>query len=166
MSLRISAARGATELPGFECIFNFNFDITHDYRQHLLVDIDPRYPIGHRSSLAGSGERAAVLNQGRGLSLHSQETTMPNYPLNTHAPDQTATTASTSPVSSRSRHSEPLEILPNFHGVSRATWPLRTASKLLSDYRNELRQDTDRFRPVFPAVTTPAWSGPDPRLSA
>jgi integrase/recombinase XerD len=48
------------------------------------------------------------LNQGRGLSLHSLETTAPNYPLNTHAPDQTATTASTSPVSSRPRHPEPL----------------------------------------------------------
>ena len=43
-----------------------------------------------------------------GLSLHSQETTAPNYPLNTHAPDQTATTASTSPVSSRPRRPEPL----------------------------------------------------------
>src|SRR6266403_979857 len=41
-------------------VFAFDFNVGHNYSQHLLVDIDSRYPVRHRLLLAGSGERAAI----------------------------------------------------------------------------------------------------------
>src|SRR3982751_2661104 len=99
-----------------------------------------RFPLSYTPSfLLGREWRACCGSQpgSRAIAAFSRTTT-PNYPLNTHAPDQTATTASTSPVSSRPRHPEPLKILPNFHGVLRANRPCGTASELCPEYRKKL----------------------------
>jgi len=58
-------------------IFLFDFDISDNYSQFLLMHIDSRYPIRHRLPPGGSGERARnFINLGRGLSpLRQQEKT-------------------------------------------------------------------------------------------
>ena len=49
--------------------YSFDFDVGHNHCQHLLVDIDSRYSVGHQ--LPPGRERRACcgyFNQGRGLS--------------------------------------------------------------------------------------------------
>src|SRR5213078_3092896 len=50
----------AAKKPPFKLVLTIDFDVRHDHSQYLLVDIDSRYPVGHKLLLAGSGERAAV----------------------------------------------------------------------------------------------------------
>jgi len=52
--------RVAAKHPPLKLLFAFDFNVGHNYSQHLLVDIDSRYPVRHRLLLAGSGERAAI----------------------------------------------------------------------------------------------------------
>jgi hypothetical protein len=35
-------------------VFTFDFDVRHNYSQHLFMDINSRYPIGHSSSWPGA----------------------------------------------------------------------------------------------------------------
>ena len=68
------------------------------------------YPVGHISSWPGAESVLRFRNQGRGLSPLSQKrTTTPNYPLKHARSGSDSVTASTSPVSSRPRHSRPLQ---------------------------------------------------------
>jgi hypothetical protein len=52
--------RVAAKHPPLKLVFAFDFNVGHNHSQHLLVDIDSRYPVRHRLLLAGSGERAAI----------------------------------------------------------------------------------------------------------
>jgi len=64
--------------------------IGYDYRQHLLVHVDPSYPICHRLLLAGNEERAIVtLRRVTWLPSFPVGAVTPNDSLKTHAPDQT-----------------------------------------------------------------------------
>jgi len=57
-----------------------------------------------------------LLNQGRGLSTFPKERTpAPNYPLKHARSGSDSVAASTSPVSSRPRHSRPLQYYSDFH---------------------------------------------------
>jgi hypothetical protein len=59
-SQRSQLFRVAAKHPPLKLVFAFDFNVGHNYSQHLLVDIDSRYPVRHRLLLAGSGERAAI----------------------------------------------------------------------------------------------------------
>src|SRR5216684_5035459 len=81
----------ATKHPPFKPELTVNFHVRYDYGEHLLVDIDSRYSVGHQ--LPPGRERRACcgyFNQGRGLSPLPQEAQRrPIICSNTHAPDQT-----------------------------------------------------------------------------
>src|ERR1700683_2921306 len=83
---------GAAKLPSLKRLFAFDFDVTYHYSQHLFVNIDTRYLIGHSSSWPGVESVLRFLKQGRGLSSSPQrrEQRRPIIRSNTHAPDQTA----------------------------------------------------------------------------
>src|SRR2546423_1323077 len=59
-SQRSQLFRVTAKHPSLKLVFAFDFNVGHNYSQHLLVDIDSRYPVRHRLLLAGSGERAAI----------------------------------------------------------------------------------------------------------
>src|SRR5712664_3757223 len=59
-SQRSQLFRVAAKHPSLKLVFAFDFNVGHNYSQHLLVNIDSRYPVRHRLLLAGSGERAAI----------------------------------------------------------------------------------------------------------
>src|SRR5215470_10155512 len=59
-SQRSQLFRVAAKHPPLKLVFAFDLNVAHNYSQHLLVDIDCRYPVRHRLLLAGSGERAAI----------------------------------------------------------------------------------------------------------
>src|SRR5204863_4345964 len=59
-SQRSQLFRVAAKHPPLKLVFAFDFNVGHNYSQHLLVDIDSRYPVRHKLLLAGSGERAAI----------------------------------------------------------------------------------------------------------
>src|SRR5437763_5244765 len=59
----------AAKLAPLKRVFTCDFDVTDDYRQHLFVNVDSRYPIRHSSSRPGAESVLRFLNQGRGLSL-------------------------------------------------------------------------------------------------
>src|SRR5215467_7199768 len=42
------------KLPPLKLVFVVDFDVRDNYGQHLLVDINSRYPIGHSSSWPGA----------------------------------------------------------------------------------------------------------------
>src|SRR5258708_23833788 len=66
----------AAKQSPLELVLAFDFDVGHDYCQHLFVNIDSRYPIRHKLLLAGSGERAAVtLTRVAGYRRRSEEHT-------------------------------------------------------------------------------------------
>jgi hypothetical protein len=44
----------AAKQPPLKLVFLFDFDVGHDHCQHLLVNIDSRYPVGHHFLLAGA----------------------------------------------------------------------------------------------------------------
>src|SRR5713101_2092180 len=44
----------AAESPLLKVVFAIDFDVSDNYSQHLLVHINPRYPIGHSSSWLGA----------------------------------------------------------------------------------------------------------------
>src|SRR5207237_1243340 len=50
---------GVAPIPAsLQWVFVFDFDISHNHRQLLFMDIDSRYPIRHKLPPGGSGERA------------------------------------------------------------------------------------------------------------
>src|SRR5215472_3818619 len=100
----------AAKLLPLKLVLAIDFDVRHNHSQHLFVDINPRYPIGHSSSWPGaSGERAALtLSRVAGYRRSRKGTTTPNYSLKHARSGPDSATASTSPVSSRSRRSMPL----------------------------------------------------------
>src|SRR5713101_2436829 len=81
----------ATKHPPFKPELTVNFHVRYDYGEHLLVDIDSRYSVGHQ--LPPGRERRACcgyLKLGRGLSpLPQGRQRRPIIRSNTHAPDQT-----------------------------------------------------------------------------
>src|SRR5437868_10754881 len=100
----------AAKLAPLKRVFTFDFDVTDDYRQHLFVNVDSRYPIRHSSSRPGAESVLRFLNQGRGLSLFSPgDTTPPNYPLKYARSGSDSSADSTSPGSSRPRHPRPVQ---------------------------------------------------------
>src|SRR5215831_8265063 len=65
--------------------------VRHNHCQHLLMNIDSRYPVGHSSSWRERRTCCGYLNQGRGLSpLPQGKQRRPIIRSNTHAPDQTS----------------------------------------------------------------------------
>ena len=60
---------GVAPIPAsLQWVFVYDFDISHNHRQLLFMDIDSRYPIRHKLP-GGSGERAGdYIKQGLGLS--------------------------------------------------------------------------------------------------
>src|SRR5258708_12044544 len=44
----------AAKPPALKLVFTIDFDVSDNDSQHLLVDINPRYPIGHSSSWPGA----------------------------------------------------------------------------------------------------------------
>src|SRR6266853_3163854 len=81
----------AAKHPPLKLVFAFDFDISHHYSQHLFMDIDSRYSVGHHFLLAGSGERAAdTLTRLAGYRRSPRgEQRRPIIRSITHAPDQT-----------------------------------------------------------------------------
>ena len=54
--------RIAAEPASLKLVFVFDFDVSHNHGQLLLMNIDSRYPIRHKLPPGGSGERAARLH--------------------------------------------------------------------------------------------------------
>src|SRR5207244_6105559 len=81
----------AAKHPPLKPELTVNFHIRHNYGQHLFMNINSRYPVGHKLLLAGSGERAAVtLTRVAGYRRsHRGKQRRPIIRSNTHAPDQT-----------------------------------------------------------------------------
>ncbi len=52
--------RVAAVPASLKLIFVFDFDVSHNYGQPLLMDIDPRHPVRHRLPPGGNGERAGL----------------------------------------------------------------------------------------------------------
>src|SRR6266851_4997953 len=52
--------RVATKLAPLKLVLVFDFHVGQNHGQHLFMNIDSRYSVGHHFLLAGSGERAAV----------------------------------------------------------------------------------------------------------
>src|SRR5215467_14795478 len=75
----------------FKLILAINFHVANYHGQHLLMDVNSRYPVRHRFPLGGSGERAAnsltrVTGYRRSTEGNRQR---PIICSTTHAPDQT-----------------------------------------------------------------------------
>ena len=82
----------AAKHPPLKLVLIADFRVRHNYRQHLLMNIDSRYPVAHHFLLAGSGERAAAtLTRVTGYrrSLRGRQR-RPIIRSITHAPDQTS----------------------------------------------------------------------------
>ena len=47
------AVRIAVKHPPLKLVFAFDFNVGHNYSQHLFVNIDSRYLVGHSSSWPG-----------------------------------------------------------------------------------------------------------------
>src|SRR5208283_924309 len=129
--LGVAAKRAPLKL-----VLAIDFDIGHNHGQHLLMNIDSRYPVRHKLPPGGSGERASTyINQGRRLSpLPPEGETTPNYSLNHARSGSDSGTASTCPLLLQPRRSLAITILPaalsDFHEVSRAEGPPSTVLKL------------------------------------
>src|SRR5215813_7326008 len=104
----------ATLPPSLKLVFVVDFDVSHNYGQLLLMDIDSRYPIRHRLPPGGSGERAAdFIKQGLGLSpLPQGERPRTIYSLYHARSGSHTLTASASPLSNQSRRSSHCGVLP------------------------------------------------------
>src|ERR1700751_5593523 len=94
----------------FKLVLAINFHVANHDGQHLLMDVNSRYPVRHRFPLGGSGERAAnSLTRVTGYRRsHRREQTTPNYLLNHARSGSDTRTASTAPVRTQSRRSEPV----------------------------------------------------------
>ena len=53
-SQRSQLLRVAVKHPPLKLLFAFDFNVGHNYSQHLLVDINSRYLVGHSSSWPGA----------------------------------------------------------------------------------------------------------------
>src|SRR4029077_8602914 len=120
----------AAKHPPLKLVFAFDFNVGHNYGQHLLVNIDSRYPVRHRLLLAGSGERAAIT-----LTRVAGYRRSPGEDNDAQLFEQTRTlrirqiwTVSNSPLINATSPLRAVAILPlsDFHKVSRAEVPIRT----------------------------------------
>ena len=94
----------------FKLVLAINFHVANHQGQHLLMDVNSRYPVRHKVPPGGSGERAAnSLTRVTGYRRsHRREQTTPNYLLNHARSGSDTRTASTSPVRTQSHRSEPV----------------------------------------------------------
>ena len=70
----------ATKHPPLKLLLTVDFNVRHNYSQHLFMNIDSRYSIRHAFLLAGSGERAALtLTRVAGYRRSTRGTTTPIY---------------------------------------------------------------------------------------
>src|SRR5260370_15146379 len=99
--------RGGTKLAHLKLVLALAFDVSHNHRQHLFMNVNSRYSVRHKLPPGGSGKRASTsINQGRGLSpLPQGEETMPNYSLNHARSGSDKPSASTYPLPVRPRRS-------------------------------------------------------------
>src|ERR1700704_55226 len=112
-SQRSQLFRLAAKHPPLKLVFAFDFNVGHNYSQHLLVDINSRYPVGHSSSWPGAESVLRYLNQSRGLSpLPQGKTTTPNYSLKHARPGSDRWTASNFPLISSTSPLQTVAILP------------------------------------------------------
>src|SRR5712664_932937 len=121
----------AAKHPPLKLVFAFDFDVRHNYSQHLFMDINSRYPIEHSSSWPGAesvlrlpytGSRAIAAPPGKDndAPLFAKSRTL----LIRHLHGLNfSTVASTSPLRA-------VAILPlnDFHEVSRARSKARSQS--------------------------------------
>src|SRR3974390_1101065 len=120
-SQRSQLFRVAAKHPPLKLIFAFDLNLGHNYSQHLLVDIDSRYPVRHRLLLAGSGERAAItLTRVAGYRAPQGKTTTPNYSLKHARSGSDRWTVSNSPLINATSPLLTATILPlsDFHKIS------------------------------------------------
>src|SRR4029077_3905211 len=116
----------AAKHPPLKLVFAFDFNVGDNYRQHLFMDIDSRYSVGHHFLLAGSRERAADTltrlagyrrspGEDNNAQLFAQSRTLRIRQVNSF---DFSTVSSTSPLRA-------VAILPlsDFHEVSRAGRP-------------------------------------------
>src|SRR6266478_3807008 len=92
--------RVAAKHPPLKPELAVNFHVRHNYGQHLFMNINSRYPVGHKLLLAGIGERAAVtLTRLTGYRRSpGGKTTTPNYSLKHARSGSDRETASNSPM--------------------------------------------------------------------
>src|ERR1700730_13362444 len=118
--------RGGADLTPLKLVLTLAFDVGHNHGQHLFVNVNSRYSVGHTLPPGGSGKRAATyINQGRGLSpLPPREHTTPHYSFNHARSGPDTPSASTYPLPVRPRRSN---LLPHYFSVifkvSRAAGP-------------------------------------------
>src|SRR5215472_6743449 len=99
----------ATELPLFKLVLAFDLDVGNHYSQHLFMHVDSRYLVGHTFPPGGSGERAASsLTRVTGYRPTDSGDTTPTYSLNHARSGSDTRTASTPPLRTQSRRSEPI----------------------------------------------------------
>src|SRR5206468_5725592 len=105
--------RVASEPASLKLVFVVDFNVNHNHRQLLFMDINSGYPIRHRLPPGGSGERAGdYIKQGLGLSpLPQGERQRTIYSLDHARSGSDLHSASASPLSFRSRHSQPFWIM-------------------------------------------------------
>src|SRR6266478_1942084 len=103
----------AAKHPPLKPELAINFHVRHNYCQHLFMNIDSRYSVGHHFLLAGSGEHAAVtLTRVTGYRRSPRgKTTTPNYSLKHARSGSDMFTASTFPMHGRPRRSKPFAFL-------------------------------------------------------
>ena len=75
----------------FKLVLAIHFHVAHHHGQHLLMDVNSRYPVRHKVPPGGSGERAAnSLTRVTGYRRsHRGNRQRPIICSTTHAPDQT-----------------------------------------------------------------------------
>src|SRR5438093_7578881 len=100
----------ATKQTPFKLVLAFDLHVSYDHSQHLFMNVDSRYPVRHNFPPGGSGERAAnSLTRVTGYRRsHRREETTPNYSLNHARSGSDTWTASTFPLRTQSRRSEPV----------------------------------------------------------
>src|SRR5258708_38702212 len=81
----------ATKLAPLKLVLALDFHVGHNYGQHLFMNIDSRYSVGHHFLLARSGARAAVTSTTVAGYRRSHRGThrRPIIRSITHAPEQT-----------------------------------------------------------------------------
>src|SRR5712664_2671691 len=104
---------GVAPIPAsLQWVFVFDFDISHNHRQLLFMDIDSRYPIRHKLPPGGSGERAGdTLSRVSGYRRSHGERQRTIYSLYHARSGSDRRSVSASPLITQSRHSQPLRII-------------------------------------------------------
>jgi hypothetical protein len=104
-----------------------DLDVGHHDREHLLVHVNSRDPVWHRTLLVGAESVPSHITQGRELSLAlGQAATTLNYSFNHARSGSNSCSASLAPwLISISPLPAAILTNPRFHSLSRASRPSR-----------------------------------------